>query len=536
MSGELQMRKMTLFILIFIFLLSNGCMEKKVNNVSKDNKSDKYLVYNMQTIPEDLILLDDSKVRDKDMLLPLFEGLVKTDDNGKIVPGLAESWIIGKDDITYTFKLRENASWSDGSSITAKDFQKFFNEILNPKLDNIYAYQLNYIFGAQDYRNNKKSFNGVAIRVVDDKTLEIRLNAPISYFLEILSQPIYTLRKVNNELKTWKESYKSILYSGPFKIEDISKEGEIALVKNDHYYDKAEVKSDKLYITSSLSSENALAQYKTNKINIFVNPPISETKDLIVDGDAEVIPVDSGASISFNLKKTGIISNSGFRKAISFAIDRGSLLQSEFDYIARSATAYVPYESEKDIQNIKAKALFKQSGDVEESKKLLKESNYTKKEKLKLVYLDNNENKRLCEAVVKDIKDDLDLSLEYKGYSETELIDVLKSGEYHMLIVNYALLYDDPISLLESWISNSELNLFSYKNSNFDTLVTKAKFEKDEVKRQEFLKDAEKLLLEDMPTIPIYFHNIVLCKRPTLQGIYVTKEGNVKLDRAYLET
>jgi ABC-type oligopeptide transport system substrate-binding subunit len=532
MSGELQMKKIVLCAIVIIFMFTNGCIEKKVNNIIQDTKANSYLTYDLGDVPDSLILLDDSNIRSKDMLLSLFEGLVKTDEKGKIVPGLAESWTIGKDDITYTFKIRDDAKWSDDTSITSEDFIEFFKDILSSKQDNIYAYQLNYIFGAQEYREGKKFFNGVAIRAIDDKTLEIRLNSPTSYFLEILSQPIYTLRKVDSSLQSWKKNYKAIAYSGPFIIEEVTKEGEIALVKNEQYYDAFEVKSDKIYITTSGGSENSLAKFKTNKINLFINPPLSESKDLVLDGEAEVIPVDTGSSLNFNLKRKGIVSNSDFRKAVSLAINRESLLENDLNYIARSASVYVPYVDEVEE---KAKPLFKQEGDAKLSKELLEESEYNKKDKIKIVYLDNSENKRLCEAVVKDIKEDLDINLEYKGYSDSELQDILKSGDYHILIMNYALIYDDPMSILESWVSNSKLNLFSYKNSEFDTLISKSRVEKDKNNRFEILKRAEELLLADVPAIPVYFHNIILCKKASVKDVYVTKEGNVKLDRAYID-
>jgi peptide/nickel transport system substrate-binding protein len=255
----------------------------------------------------------------------------------------------------------------------------------------------------------------------------------------------------------------------------------------------------------------------------------------VFDGDAEVIPIESGSSINFNFKKSGITSSNSFRKALSLAINRESLLENDLNYIARSAEAYVPHHTKDGTDIIKNKSFFSQEGDSELSKQMLSESKYDKKEKIKIIYLDNNENKRLCEAIVKDIKEDLEVNLDYKGYNEIELKAILEQGDYNILIMNYALLYDDPISILESWVSSSKLNLFNYKNSEFDDLVYKAKFEKNKTQRLELLKKAEKVLINDAPVIPIYFHNIVLCKKPVVHGVYVTQEGNVKLDRAYVQ-
>jgi peptide/nickel transport system substrate-binding protein len=535
MSGEQHMKKLVVILIAIILTLSTGCVEKKIISVPQDNKADNSIVYSLGKMPEDLLLLNDSSIREKDLLLCMFEGLVKADENGNVLPALAESWTIGKDDITYTFKLRDNANWSNGTPITARDFQVFFRDILSSKQKNIYAYQLDYIFGAQEYRNNKKTFDGVAIRVVDDKTLEIRLNSPVSYFLKILSQPVYGLRKINDDLNTWKKSYSNIQYSGPFMIDVISEEGEITLLKNEFYYDYEEVRSERVYIIPSTGSENALAKFNTNKINMFINPPVSETKSLILDGNAETIPVDIGSSINFNLKRKGIVSSASFRKAISLAINREHLLDQDMNYNSRMASAYVPYNNEASMKYIRGKSIIDSDGDTEQSKKLLEESSYNKKEKIRLVYMDNIENKRLCDSVVKDIKEDLDINIESKGYNETELAEVLKSGDYHIFLMNYASLYDDPISILEAWTSNSDLNLFGYKNLEYDKLLLKAKYEKDIVKREEYLMELEKLLLNDSPAIPMYFHNIVLCRKPNIKGVYTTKEGNIKLDRAYID-
>lgn len=527
------MKKAVVCIIIFIFMLSSGCIEKKISNISQDTKANEYIVYSIGDIPDSLLLLDDSKIRSRDMLLSLFEGLVKVDENGVIVPGLAESWTIGKDDITYTFKLREDANWSDGTPITAEDFRSFFKNILSSKQNNLYAYQLFYIFGAQEYRENKKSFNGVAIKAVDDKTLEIRLNSPSSCFLEILSEPIYTLRRIDNLLGSYKKSYNDIAYSGPFIIGEASDEG-LLLEKNEYYYAADEVKSERFYITKSAGNEDSLAQFNTNRVNLFINPPLSESKDLLLDENTEVTPVNNGLSINFNLKKSGIVNKSDFRKAISMAIDRENLLQNDLMYIARSASTYVPDDADDEVQH--GNSFFKQQGDSELAKRLFEESKYDKKEKIKIIYLDNTENKRLCDAVVKDIKEDLKgIIFDAKGYSETEFKDILGSGDYDMLIMNYGLLYDDPISILESWVSDSKFNLFNYKNSEYDNLIFKAKLENDKTKRAELLRNAEELLINDAPTIPIYFHNIILCKKPDVKGVYTTKEGNIKLDRAYIE-
>lgn len=178
--------------------------------------------------------------------------------------------------------------------------------------------------------------------------------------------------------------------------------------------------------------------------------------------------------------------------------------------------------------------LLKENADVVSSQKFLGDSKYVKGESLKLVYLNSIENKKLCEAIVKDIKEVLDINIDYKGYNESEFTDIIKNGDYDMAQMDYTSFYKDSLALLEPWVSSSQLNIFGYKNSEFDSLILKAKFEKDKTKRNELLQEGEEILINDMPMMPIYFHNIVLCKKSNIEDIYVTPQGNVKLDRAYI--
>jgi peptide/nickel transport system substrate-binding protein len=533
-SGDMPMKKCVLWLLVFLMLFNTGCIEKKVQDIQVNSKDNQYLTYNLGRLPEDLLLLNSKKTKDRDLLMALYEGLVKVDEFGSVVPGLAESWIVGKDNISYDFKIRENAKWSDGTDITAYDFVEFFISVLNPKLENIYAHQLYYIFGASEYRNNNKSSSGVAIKAVDKKSLQIRLNAPSNCFLQILSQPIYSLRKINNNLKNWQLNYENIVYSGAFKLEDISKDGKLTLVKNDNYYDKEETKSDKIFITSIENSESALASFKTSSINVFTNPPLSESKDMIINGEAEAVPINSGLTINFNLKKIGNISDANFRKALSFIVDRTEISGNYLNNLVRSSTVFIPDNDNKSNSAANQK-LFKDIADYASAKKLVEEGNFDLKERLKLIYIFSHENKKLCESIAKDIKEALGESMDAVGLSEFEFKEALKKGEYHMAVMDYTLNYDDPMALLENWLSYSSENLFGYKNNDFDSLILQAKFEKDALKRNELLRSAEQLLANDLPTVPIYFYNIVICKKSFVKGVFATKEGNVNLSRAYIE-
>lgn len=524
-----------ILILIIMFISVSGCVEKKTTSTILDNKTKTNIVYSINEYPEDLLQLNSSSSCDKDILLALFEGLVKQNENGDIVPGIAESVTKGKDNITYTFKLRDNAKWYDGKEITAEDFVTFFKDILNPKLKNNYASELYSIFGAQDYNNGKKSFSGVAIRAVDEKTLELRLNSPTNSLLQILSEPVFALRIIDTNLKDWKNEYKSINYTGPFSLYSIDNSAGLTLLKNENYYGKDDVKSDKLYITTNASTENAMASFKNNKINLFLNPPVSEIKNLIINGEEETIPVNIGWSLNFNFKKSGIVNDISFRRALSLAINREKIAENNLNSTARAAFTYVPKEDTASSQVFNANKYIKKENDVALSKELLTNSKYDKKEKVSFIYLDNDENKRIADAVAKNIKEVLDINLDCKGLSEEGFNDLLVNGNFNIALNEYTSSNNDAVSFLEPWISTSKSNIFGYNNSQYDEFIFKAKLEGDKQKRLDYIKNGETILLNEMPNIPLFFQNMILCKKSDIKGIYILKEGNVKLDKAFID-
>jgi peptide/nickel transport system substrate-binding protein len=529
------MKKIVSYIIILMLLLTNGCIEKKVSVINEESIVNKYVVYNLGKLPEDLLLLNSSKVREKDLLLALFEGLVKTDASGNVIPAIAESWIISTDEITYDFKLRESAKWSDGSDITAEDFVGFFASILDSKTDNIYAKELYCIFGASEFNKAKKAFTGVAIKAVGNKQLQIRLNAPTQNFLHILSQPIYALRNISANLKNWRTDYKKLMYSGPFIIGDLTNNGEVILNKNNNYYNKEEVKSEIIYLTSIESSEESLASFRNYKINAFANPPMPEINTLVVNEESEEITINGGSSINFNMKKARNIKEESFRKAISQCIDRNEIAVKYLNGIARSASAYVPFQNSMSNLGVRSRSMFKDIADYAEAKKLLAESKYNEKEKLKLVYLISSENKKICEGIAKDVKEALGVNITAIGVNEELYGEVLKNGDYDLIKADYTSNYNDSMSLLEKWTSNSEENVYGYKNTEFDSLISKARYEKDKSKRAEMLKNGEEMLVNDLPLMPLYFRNLILCRKENVKGLYATKEGNIKLEQAYIE-
>ena len=517
------MKRLICFMMVISMILSVGCVEKNIKTVTSDKAKDS-IVYGVEKMPMDLSQFNNNEPEAQCLIANVFQGLITTDENGNIVPGIAESWSIDKLGLTYKFKIRENALWSNGSRITAFDFSIFFSQILNNKVDNIYANPLNCIRNVDNYKKGLVNFQETGIKALSEDTLEISLSNPCSYLLNVLSEPIFGIRKVDSKLFNYTSNYKDIIYSGAYTIYSIEQNGNIILCRNNNYYDSKKVNDNKIEITISGSSESSLADYENGNIDIYCNPPRVMTESLLSENKAEKFKLKSEEGIVFNVKSKNGVQEKDFRKAISLVIDRNKISQEVMGDYAIKAVSFIPEENaesklNQDVEKEKALNLL---GKI----KINKENNT-----LKLVYLNSVENKKIADYISKALKENLRVEVKPIGLGKKELDETIKRKEYDMALIEQSEDYDNPVSLLEKWMSASNLNTFGYKNYQFDSNIIKSRIEPDVKKSRELLNQSENIILEDVIFIPLYLKNIIVCKATTISGIYITFNGCIKFDK-----
>ncbi|EDS78145.1 bacterial extracellular solute-binding proteins, family 5 [Clostridium botulinum C str. Eklund] len=516
--------KKELYILVVVILLvfgiffKKGCITKKVYNESVRD----YLVYSINSMPKDLLLLDDNNIRDKDLQIALFEGLVSMDEKGKIVPGLAREWKISKDKLSYTFTIREDAKWNTGDKIVPQDFVDFFSRILKEQ-NNTYINELQCIFGVKEYIDGKRNFDEVAISLGKDNTLEIRLNYPCDDFIKILSQPVFTLKRNFYNLKNWRSEYKNIDYSGPYFIENIYDDGEVSLRKNNMYWDKKNVASNKIHIKEGEVTAFTLAQYKSNRVDVFCDDNILQDENRKNGEEYAKKIIGDGVSLNFNLNKNNFVRDIKFRKAIKYFIDKEQI-KKELGEVFKETSSYVP-NSTLNLTN--------KNYSIKSGEELLKDSKYNG-EVLKLIYLNNEDkNKKIIDSIERDLKK-AKVNVDIKGYNKEELKNIIYKDEYDMVLLNYNGDYTMPITYLQNWISNSKQNSYGYKNINFDNLVLMGKICQNKLESQNNFNKGERILLDDIATIPLGFYDFTVCKKEYVEGLEVNGRGSVILKKAYI--
>ena len=181
------------------FSILTGCGSSTNSGDKASGTSEQVMTYNLGSDPKTLDPALNNAVDGAIVLVNAFEGLYKLDDNQKAVPGVAESYDLSEDGTVYTFHLKKDLKWSNGDPIKASDFEYAWKRVLNPETAAEYAYQMSYIKGADEY-NQTKDIDGdgkigtaddVGVKAIDDNTLEVTLNDPTPYFLELTAFPCY---------------------------------------------------------------------------------------------------------------------------------------------------------------------------------------------------------------------------------------------------------------------------------------------------------------------------------------------------------
>lgn len=523
------MKKIIFTVLCIIIILAGISIEKEKLNYVNNNKMN-YITYNMNVNPEDLQLTAEDSVRDKDLLITLFEGLVKEDSNGEIVPALAKEIIVSEDGLEYTFKLRDDIYYSSGEKITSEAFKSFFKAFLSDR-NNVYASRLDCIYGAKSFREGTSEFSDVAISVKDDSTLAIRLNYKSPYFIYILANPVFNLRDYGS-LNKYKENFSSIRYTGPFVIKQVNND-EIYIEKNQKYYEKTKITDENIRITFLNSVENTLAIFEktadtniddfSGSIDIMMDAPINELSRLSQNSMVKGFNGSSVYYLNFNKDKESVGGDINFRIATNSLLSKEYYSQLICKELLTPATSYT-METEKTEQ------AFSTFGDTEKAKEFFGKVNVNEKSKIRVIYEKNNLNRRIVEDLSSDIKECTNSEIVLKEYPKEELKKAINEGDYDIVLQRFDFKYGNPGEYYESLTKISNNNVITYDDEEYYNLIKSASYEMNEEKRKIIYEECEKILKNQLISIPIYNINNVICIKEGINNIYVTTTGNIKLD------
>ncbi|MBE3642551.1 peptide ABC transporter substrate-binding protein [Bacillus anthracis] len=496
---------------LVISLLLTAC-----NN--KENKSDaesKKQVLNV-TVSEEIPSLDTAKTMDgtsAHVMQNIFEGLYVLDNQDQPIPAVAKSFKRSEDGKKYTFDLRKDAKWSNGDNVTAHDFMFAWKRAIAPETASQYASMLFYVKNAKAINKGTMSFDELGVTVINDYKLEVELEQPIPYFLQLLALPIY-LPQHESFLREQGKNYalepSNLLYNGPFILEKWKHEQEFQLKKNDTYWDEKKVKLDEINFHIVKDTMTAVNLYEAGNLD---RVPINSQFVDKYKGNKELhMSSDSGiAMLRFN-EKNNALANKKVRQSISLALNKEDFVAHFINNGAKPASGMVPVghvnkETGKDFRKENGNL---SSYDLQNAKKIWEEA---KKElgveqvNFEFLTFEQDNAKRMAEYIKGDLEKNLQgLTIQIKQQPFKQKLQLEQTGDYDITMANWGPDYKDPISYLELFTMGNPNNKMNYSNSRFDELIKKAKtdFVLEPEKRWGALLEAEQVLLEDAAVAPLY--------------------------------
>ncbi|MFJ9500012.1 peptide ABC transporter substrate-binding protein [Brevibacillus centrosporus] len=464
-----------------------------------------------------------------------FEGLTRAGGDGKVHEAAAESYTVSEDGKTYTFKLRD-AKWSNGDPVTAKDFEFAWKRALDPKTASNYAYQLYYIKNGEKFNKGEAKIEDVGVKAVDDKTLEVTLENPTPFFTELTA--FYTYYPVNQKVvegnEKWAAEAATHVGNGPFKLEAWEHKNKLVLAKNDNYWDKDNVKMDKIEFSMVEDENTELSMFDNGELDWAGAPTSALPTDAIPalkdSGKMKTQPIAGTYWYKFNTEKAPF-NNVKIRKAFTFAIDRQSLIDNVLQTGQIPATGAVPPS-----MALKADGYFKDN-DLETAKKLLeegmKEEGITKLPTITLSYNTSEAHKKIAEAIQDQWKKNLGVDVKLENKEWKVYLEDLHQGNFQIGRMGWLGDFNDPINFLELYKDkkggNNDTN---WENPKYKELLNQSALEQDPEKRKAILAQAEQILMDDMPIMPIYFYTDSWVQNDKVTGIVIDGLGSIDYKNA----
>ncbi|TDT84774.1 MULTISPECIES: peptide ABC transporter substrate-binding protein [Bacillus] len=524
---------------LMVMALVTSLLLTACNN--KENKSDKEAkkqVLNV-TVSEEIPSLDTVKTMDgtsAHVMQNIFEGLYVLDDQDQPIPAVAKSFKRSEDGKKYTFDLRKDAKWSNGDSVTANDFMFAWKRAINPETASQYAYMLFYVKNAKEINKGTVPLAELGVKVINDYKLEVELEQPIPYFLQLLALPIY-LPQHESFLKEQGKNYalepSNLIYNGPFVLEKWKHEQEFQLKKNATYWDEKKVKLDEINFQIVKDTMTAVNLYEAGNLD---RVPINSQFVDKYKGDKELHMSSEPAiaMLRFN-EKNSALANKKVRQAISFALNKEDFVAHFINNGAKPATGLVPVghineETGKDFREENGNlSLY----DVQSAKKIWEEA---KKElgveqvNLEFLTFEQDNAKRMAEYIKGDLEKNLQgLTIQIKQQPFKQKLQLEQTGDYDITMANWGPDYKDPISYLELFTTGNQNNKMNYSNRHYDELIKKAKSDLvlDQKKRWEALQEAERILLGDAAVAPLYQMGSAYVQKDYVRGIEKHQFGGI---------
>jgi oligopeptide transport system substrate-binding protein len=455
----------------------------------------------------------------------LFEGLTRFNPDWTISLSIAESIEISKDRKTYIFHLRP-AKWSDGSSVTAQDFEYAWKKVLDPKFAAPNAHLFFPIKNAEAAKKGLCSLKEVGVSALDDLTLKVELSRAIPYFLDLTSFAAFfpiSSKKDLEDPQWMKKTGDHFICNGPFRLHSWDQNIRINLEKNPHYWNLSKIHLDNIYLPVIPDSMTALHLFECGELDLLqqtLSPlPNEPLQELFRKGLLNLSPSAGTQIISFNTEQFPF-NHVKIRKAFGLAVDREAIVNNVLKIGGGPAFSVIPPVLKKGREE-----QLLPSCNQELAKQLFAEGlaecgiEAWQFPPLTFTFSSNDLNKKIAEALQQQWKEALGITVSLQAVEHISLIEKFNKKQYQFAQTLWLAQYNDQMNIFERFKYKENFkNYSSWENKRFQELLEKSQEETGE-QRMTTLREAEKLFIEEMPVLPLYHLNAIFLKKPYVKNL-----------------
>lgn len=484
------------------------------------------VVYNRgnDTDPASLDQHKTSTIAEAHVLRDLYEGLVVYDTAATVIPGVAESWEISEDGTVYTFRLRDNARWSNGDPVTAEDFVFALRRIQDPATAAGYANILYPILNAAAINRGEMDKEELGARAVDERTLEITLEAPTPYFLELLThQTALPLHRPSVEAHGDAFTRPGNLVSnGAFTLQAFVPNDRITLVANPHFHAADEVSIDVVNYIPFEDRAACVRRFEAGEVQSCSDLPTEQLADLRgrLGDQVRIAPYLGIYYLPVKTTKP-VLSDPRVRRAISLVIDREFLAEEIWSGTMIPAYSLVPPGIANYVDGVQLPYADEDILDREDrARELLAEAGVAEGSLTVDLRYNTSENNRNTMTALGEMLRSIGINSTLTEMEGATYFPFLRAdGDFDIARAGWIGDYNDPQNFLFLYESdNLGFNYPRWANEDYDALMAQAAQETDLDARAEILADAERLFLEHVPAIPILYYTSRSLVSPRLQG------------------
>ncbi len=513
-------------LLLSILVLSAGCT-KRETPVETATREGILLLGNLSE-PKDLDPHVVTGISAYNVIAALLEGLVAEDPNDPNlapVPGAAQSWEISDDRTVYTFHLRADAKWSNGDPVTADDFVFSYRRILSPTMGSPYAYMLHVLKNGKAYNEGSLTdFTQVGAAALDSLTLQLTLEAPVPSFLSQLVHwswyPVHPATilahgKIDEMGTQWTRPG-SFVGNGPFTLKSWRQNQMIEVAKNPHYWDAAKVRLNGIRFFPIGDHTIEERSFRAGQLHVTGTVPL-ERVQYYREKHPERLRIDPYLRSYYYLLNVNKppLDDVRVRKALALAIDRELLATSVTRSGETPAHSFTPphiggYDPPRRFET-----------DIETARKLLSDAGYPNGKgfpKLTLLFHTSDLHTRIAEVIQQLWKQNLGIYIELENVEWKVYQSRREHRQYDIARAEWVADFVAPATFLDVWQTGGGNNHAGWSSAEYDRLLREASTTSDETRRMELLQQAESILLDDAPIIPLLFLPSKSLVHPAVKG------------------